>query len=37
VGMAILAGHPPADKITLMTPKLIDADNVDSYVGWTDH
>ncbi len=37
IGTEILDGHPPADKIVLMKPKLIDAQNVGSYVGWTDH
>ncbi len=36
-GDGILDGHPPAQKITLMTPKLITRDNVGSYVGWTQH
>ncbi|MBE7212603.1 MAG: ABC transporter substrate-binding protein [Gluconacetobacter diazotrophicus] len=37
VGKAIMDGHPPADKIQLLTPKLITQDNVGSYVGWTQH
>ncbi|MGI4957850.1 MAG: substrate-binding domain-containing protein [Janthinobacterium lividum] len=36
-GRQILDGHPPADPITLMPPKLITKANVDSYVGWTQH
>ena len=37
MGEQILDGHPPADKVMLMAPKLITTDNVDSYVGWTQH
>ena len=37
VGEQILDGHPPAEKITLMQPKLITKDNVGSYIGWTGH
>ncbi len=36
-GVAILAGQKPAQKVTLMTPKLITRANVGSYTGWTDH
>lgn len=36
-GREILDGHPPAQPITLMAPKLITKANVDSYVGWTQH
>ena len=36
-GVGIMNGHPPADKITLMTPKLITKQNVASYTGWTQH
>ena len=37
VGTQILNGQRPAQPITLMTPKLINKDNVNSYTGWTDH
>jgi ribose transport system substrate-binding protein len=37
LGEQIMDGHPPADKIMLLTPKLITKANVDSYVGWTQH
>ena len=33
----IMDGHPPAEKITLMAPKLITAATVGSYTGWTQH
>ena len=36
-GRQILDGHPPAEPITLMAPKLITKANVGSYVGWTQH
>ena len=36
-GIGILDGHPPAQKVTLMTPKLVTRENVASYVGWTQH
>ena len=37
VGAQILNGQRPAQPITLMTPKLINKENVASYTGWTDH
>ncbi len=37
IGDAILNGHKPAERVTLMAPKLVDRDNVSSYVGWTQH
>ncbi len=37
VGRQILDGHPPAEKVTLMQAKLVTKDNVNSYVGWTNH
>lgn len=36
-GYGIMNGHAPSARITLMAPKLITQDNVDSYVGWTQH
>ena len=36
-GNLIMNGQKPAQKIILMTPKLIDKDNVKSYTGWTQH
>ena len=36
-GNLIMNGQKPAQKIILMTPKLIDKDNVNSYTGWTQH
>ena len=33
----IMNAKPPAQKIILMTPKLIDAATVGSYTGWTQH
>jgi ribose transport system substrate-binding protein len=36
-GYDIMNGHAPAQRITLMAPKLINQDNVDSYIGWTQH
>ena len=37
VGNDILNGHPPAEKIRLMTPRLVNRDNVAGYPGWTAH
>lgn len=37
IGAAILDGHPPAQKVTLLTPKLVTRETVGSYVGWTQH
>ena len=37
VGKEIMDGHPPAQKVTLMQAKLVTRDNVNSYVGWTNH
>ena len=37
VGKQIMDGHPPAQKVTLMQAKLVTKDNVNSYVGWTNH
>ena len=36
-GTGILNGQQPAEKVTLMTPKLINAGNIGSYTGWTQH
>ena len=36
-GDGIMNGHPPAEKINLMAPKLITKQNVGSYTGWTQH
>lgn len=36
-GVALLAGHKPANDVILMPPKLITRDNVAQYTGWTDH
>lgn len=33
----IMNGRPPAEKLTLMTPKLINRSNVAGYIGWTQH
>ena len=33
----IMNGKPPAQKVILMTPKLITKANVGSYTGWTQH
>ncbi len=37
IGKQIMDGHPPAEKVTLMQAKLVTKDNVNSYVGWTNH
>ena len=37
IGRQIMDGHPPAQKVTLMQPKLVTKDNVNSYAGWTSH
>lgn len=34
VGVEIVAGNPPADRVTLLNPTLIDRDNVGEYAGW---
>ncbi|MCB8877537.1 ABC transporter substrate-binding protein [Acidisoma silvae] len=36
-GYGIMNGQKPAERTTLMAPKLITRENVDSYVGWTQH
>ncbi|GAB0119650.1 ABC transporter substrate-binding protein [Acidisoma sp. 7E03] len=36
-GYDIMNGKPPAQRTTLMAPKLITRDNVASYIGWTQH
>ncbi len=36
-GDGIMNGHSPAQKITLMAPKLITKRTVGSYTGWTQH
>ncbi|MBB3173804.1 ribose transport system substrate-binding protein [Endobacter medicaginis] len=36
-GRDILDGHPPAQTVTLLPPRLVTQQNVASYVGWTDH
>ena len=35
--VGIMDGHPPAEKVTLMPPKLVNAQTVASYTGWTQH
>jgi len=37
VGTQIMNGKRPAQKTTLMAPRLITRDNVADYVGWTQH
>jgi ribose transport system substrate-binding protein len=37
IGYGIMNGQTPADRTVLMAPKLITRDNVDSYIGWTQH
>jgi ribose transport system substrate-binding protein len=37
LGQQILDGQKPAQPVQLMTPKLITRENVNSYVGWTQH
>jgi ribose transport system substrate-binding protein len=34
VGQGIVAGNPPADRVTLLTPSLVTRDNVGDYQGW---
>lgn len=34
VGKQIRDGKPPADRVTLLNPKLVDRSNVSSYKGW---
>ena len=34
-GVAIMGGHPPADKVTLLNSVLVTRENVGSYKGWT--
>lgn len=36
-GYGIMNGKPPAERTTLMAPKLITRENVASYIGWTQH
>jgi ribose transport system substrate-binding protein len=36
-GYGIMNGTKPAERTTLMAPKLITRDNVASYIGWTQH
>ena len=37
LGAGILAGKKPAEKVILLDPVLITADNLASYKGWTSH
>jgi ribose transport system substrate-binding protein len=37
IGYGIMNGQTPADRTVLMAPKLVTRDNVDSYIGWTQH
>ncbi|WP_240645706.1 ABC transporter substrate-binding protein [Georgenia sp. SYP-B2076] len=34
VGQGIAAGKPPAERVTLLTPSLVNRDNVADYKGW---
>ena len=37
IGYGIMNGQTPADRTVLMAPKLVTRDNVDNYIGWTQH
>jgi ribose transport system substrate-binding protein len=34
VGKGIVAGNPPAERVTLLEPTLVTKENVSSYEGW---
>lgn len=34
VGQSIVEGNPPAERVTLLNPSLVDRDNVGEYGGW---